>query len=221
MNQFKKDLTQGLQSMSLSEEKKQLIAIKAQAKNHGHKRLVNWQYRFVLATFTIFALGFGYLLWKQDESTGRLQGAESIEPAPTINWSILNHDFSKTILLISFFIILRTVIKRRRQKSGKDLPVCIECNEEWTFREALKQSMKNNNITCPYCGHKQYRTKKSALKASLLNISIPFITIVPQLFNHFLLGIVVYLSCVAYLILSLNSYFVELQENDSINETLW
>lgn len=218
MNQFKKDLHHELQAISLSEEKKQFIAMKAKAKTNQQQRRTHWQYGFVLTAFTFLSFGFGYLLWQQRESADRLQGATPTEPITTMNWSMLNHDLLKILLLISFFVILRTVIKRRRGRSGKGLPVCLECSEEWTFREALKQSMKNNNITCPYCSHKQYRTKKSALKMNLLNTPIPFMIIAIQLFDNFLLGMVVYLSCTAYLMLSLNPYFMEFQETDPINE---
>ena len=113
------------------------------------------------------------------------------------------------------------IIKRRLQKNDNGLPVCVECGEEWSFREALKQCMKNSNITCPNCSHKQYRTKKSSLKANLLNIPIPFMIIIIQLFDNALLGVVVYLACAAYLVLSLNPYFMELQEKDPMNEPLW
>ena len=223
MNQFKKDLNHELQAVVLSQEEKSLIATKAkvEVKKHSPKKRINWQYRFVLTAFTFLSLGFGYLLWQQRESVGGLQGAAPIEPETTINWSILNNDFLKILLFIVFFVILRTVIKKRIQNRGKGLPVCVECAEEWSFQGALKQSMKNRDITCPCCGHKQYRTRKSALKASLLNIPIPFMTLVPLLFDNTLLGIVVYLSCAAYLIISLIPYFVELQEQDSINEPLW
>lgn len=221
MNQFKRDLNYELRTVALSQEKKQLIATNAKAKKYNQKKRIHWQYRFVLTAFTLLSLGFGYLLWQQGKLAGRLQGAAPIEPGTTMNWSILNHDISKVILLIGFFVLLRTVIKKRLQKNSKGLPVCVECGEEWTFREALKQCMKNSNITCPYCGHKQYRTKKSALKANLLNIPIPISIIIIQLFDNSLLGVAVCLSCAAYLVLSLNPYFVELQEKDSINETLW
>ncbi|QUW20757.1 hypothetical protein JSQ81_13115 [Sporosarcina sp. Marseille-Q4063] len=220
MNQFKRDLNRELQVISLSQELKQQIATKAKAEKYSQKKRVHWQYRFVLTAFMILSLSLGYLLWQQGRSVGRLQGAAPIEIGTTTNWSMLNHDFFKIILLISFFIILRLVIKRLLQKSGKGLPVCVECGEEWHFREALKQCMKNSNIICPYCGHKQYRTKKSSLKANLLNIPIPCLIIIIQLFDNTLLGVVVYLSCAAYLVLSLNPYFMELQEKDPINEFL-
>ena len=223
MNQFKKDLNHELQAVVLSQEKKQLIATKAKAevKKHSQKKWINWQYQFVLTAFTFLLLGFGYLLLQQGESISGLQGAAPFEPTTSINWSMLNHDFVKIIIFIVFFVVLRTVIKKRIQKNGKGLPVCVECGEGWSFRDALKQCMKNGNITCPNCSHKQYRTKKSSLKVNLLNIPIPFMVVVPHLFDNYLLGIAAYLFCAAYLLFSLNPYFMELQENDSINESLW
>lgn len=221
MNQFKEDLNRELQSVSLSNEKKQLITTKAKAKLHSQKKRINWQYRFVLATFTIFAIGFSYLLWQQEDPASKSQGAAPIEPVTTTNWLILNNDFLKAILFISFFIILRILIKRSLQKSGKGLPVCVECGEEWSYREALKRSMKNREMTCPYCNQKQYRTKKSLLKGGMLNILIPFTIIVPQLFDNILLGIAVHLFCAAYVMFSLSPYYLELQKKDSINDPLW
>lgn len=221
MNQFKEDLNRELQPVSLSEEKKQLIATKAKAKLHNHKRHINLQYRFVLAIFTIFAIGFSYLLWQQEGPASKAQGAAPIEPITTTTWSMLTNDFSKAVLYISFFIILRALLKRRFQKNGKGLPICVECGEEWSYREALKQSMKNTKMTCPYCGQIQYRTKKSRLKGGMLNIFIPFMIIAPQLFDNILLGIVVHVSCAAYIMFSLGPYYLELQKKDPINDPLW
>lgn len=221
MNQFKQDLQRELQTVSLSTEKKQLIATKAKAKLHNQKRRINWQYRFVLSTFTILAFSFSYLLWQQEDSTNKSLGATPIEPIATANWSLLTNDFSKSVLFISFFIGLRALIKWRLGKSGKVLPVCVECGEEWTYRQALKDSMKNSEITCPHCRQKQYRTKKSVRKSGMLNLFIPFVIIIPRLFDHFLLGFVVYLACALFLIVSLSPYFLEFQEEDHFNEPLW
>lgn len=224
MNQFKKDLNHELQTVVLSHDKKQIMATKAKAEKYSQKKTIHWQYRLVLTAFTILSLSLGYLLLQQGGSAGKLQGAASLESETTSILSVLNHNYSKITLFIVFFVLLRTIIKKRIQKNGKGLPVCLECGEEWSFREALKKSMKNQDITCPYCGHKQYRTKKSALKANMLNIPIPFMTVVPLLFDNTLfssLGIAVYLSCAAYFIISLIPYFVDLQDTDPIDEALY
>lgn len=224
MNQFKRDLNYELRTVSLSEEKKQQIAAKVKAKKSSRKWRINWQYGFVLTAFTILSLSFGYLLLQQGESAGKLQGAAPIEPRATPIWLMLNNDYLKMFLFIGIFVILRTIIRKRLQRNGKGLPVCVECGEEWSFWEALKQSMKNSKVTCPHCSHKQYRTKKSAMNAALLNIPIPFMTLVHLLFDNTLFaffGIVVYLSCVAFFIVSLIPYLVDLQEKDPINESLY
>lgn len=218
MNQFKKALNYELQSISLSEEKKQLIAKKASAKMQRQKRHIHWQYRFVLTAFTLLLLSFGYLLWQQGGTVDQSQGAAPVEPETTISWTFLSHDLVKVVLLIILFVTLRLIIKRRLDKRGKGLPVCLECGEEWTFREASKQSWKNGEVTCPNCAHKQYRTKKSALKMNLLNIPLIFMFIAMQLFDNFLLGIVFYLPCAAYLMFSLIPYFMDFQETDPMNE---
>lgn len=85
----------------------------------------------------------------------------------------------------------------------------------------LKRSVKNSDMTCPHCGQVQYRTRKSARKAGMLNLFIPFIAIAPLLFNHVLLGFVVYASCVGYVAISLIPYFIDFQEKDPFNEPLW
>jgi CXXC-20-CXXC protein len=222
MNQFKKELNLELQSISLSKERKQLIATKAKAKLHNHKKRVNWQYRFVLAAFTMLALGFSYLLWQEGEPAGKSRGAAPIEVATSTDWSsLVDTDFFKVLFLIALFIFLRIMLKIRLQKGGKGLPVCVECSEEWSYKKALKQSMKNREMTCPYCGKEQYRTKKSSMRAGMLGLFIPFTIITPQLFDHILLGLVVSICCTAFIMISLSPYLIDLQEEDPFNDPLW
>jgi CXXC-20-CXXC protein len=207
--------------MSLSKEQKQRIVLKAKSKAHRQKKRLQWRYRFVLATFMVFALGFGYLLWQQNDFSSKTSNAATSESETVMSWSILNSDFGKALLIIGFFLGLRMFLKRRLQKKGKSLPVCVGCYEEWSHKEALKQSMKNREMTCPHCGQKQYRTKKSALKGGMLNLFIPFFVIIPQLFEHIFIGLLVYIACVAYLQTSLNPYYIDLQEKDPVNDPLW
>ena len=93
MNQFKEDLNRELQSVSFSKEKKQLIATKAKAKLHSQKKRINWQYRFVLATFTIFAIGFGYLLWQQGDFFNSPQ-IEPLDKNIEAIQAVLEHEFN-------------------------------------------------------------------------------------------------------------------------------
>jgi len=221
MNQFKEDLNKELQSITLSAKKEKQIISKLKSNLHNEKRRVHWQYRFVLATFTVFALGFSYLLTQQKDSTEKNTGATYKETVMNTNWSILNNDLSKSILLIIIFIIAYSLIKQNLNKNRKGLPLCTNCGEEWTYKKALKVSMTSKEVLCPNCHQKQYRTKKSSLRATKLNFFIPFITIIPLLFDNGFFGIILYISCTVLLICSLNPFISELQGNDSSNDPLW
>ena len=73
MNQFKNDLKRELRTVSLSSETKQRMVERVKKTARRPKKHVDWQYRFVLATFTVFALGFSYLLWQQETPTNGTQ----------------------------------------------------------------------------------------------------------------------------------------------------
>lgn len=217
MNQFKKDLQHELQGLSLSDEKRQQIAMKAKAKNRKQDRRVHWQYRIVLTAFTFLILGFGYSLLKRGGFDGNSQGAAPIEPIAASE-SVWSPDFLRAILIIGFFVILRIIIKRRLLKSIGGLPICLECGEQWTFWKALKQSWKNDEVTCPHCAHTQHRVKRSTSQGRWLIMSVPFASLISGEFTHHLFSLTIYFMSVAYFIISLNPYFIELQENDPGDE---
>lgn len=221
MNQFKNDLNRELRTVALSNEKKQLIAKTAKRKTRRPKKYIDWKYRFVLATFTVFALGFSYLLWQTETPINGEQGEESSEVLSSINGSMVNNDYVKVSFIVIVFVVLRILLKRRLQKRNKGLPVCVKCGEEWSYKIALRQTFKNTILVCPYCAQKQYRTKNSIRESGVLNLYIPFMVFVPRLFDNLLLGIVIWLSCVAYLIVSISPYYVDTQEEDSTTEPLW
>ena len=223
MNKFKVDLHRELQTLSLSKERKQQISTKAKTNTIRAKRHSEWKYRIVLVTCTILTLGFSYLLWQQKDPLplSPSQTAASNQSDTTTIWMELNNDFIKSILLVSIFVLLYIYLKRRLRKKGKGLPVCVKCNEEWSYGEALKCSMKNGEITCPKCKQKQYRTKKSSQRGGLIGFLIPFMILVSQIFNNTLIGIVVYFSCLLFIYLGLTPYYIELQEEDPINEPLY
>ena len=216
MNQIKKDLEKELRTVTLSDEKKRHILGKMNRKKRG-----DWSYRLVLATFTIFMVGFGFLLLQSandlDEVTGTTKPEERIS---AVNRAF-DSDWWKVILLIGLFIIIRVIVKRSLDKKGKGLPVCIKCGEEWSYREALKMSMKNEAVTCPYCGKKQYKTRKSTGKISTLNFLIPLGILVAQFFNHILLGYFIHSAGAIWLMLVLTPYLMEFQEDDPIVKPLY
>ncbi|WP_107949122.1 TIGR04104 family putative zinc finger protein [Lysinibacillus parviboronicapiens] len=223
MNQFKEDVLTELQDIKLSAEKKQAIVQKVHGKSKPRSS-GQWQYRIVLATFTVFALTFTYLLsqGKDERTAGSQQAAVLQQETETASfWTFLDYDLVRGILLFLLFLVVTSIIKRLLRKKGYGLPVCIECAETWTPKQARKFYRKNGQIECPYCGKKQYRTKKSVQLAGILNIPFPMMIFMNQLFDNFFLGIGFFGAGVFIYYYQLAPYIFGLQEDDPMNEPLW
>ena len=216
MNQIKKDLEKELRTVTLSDEKKRHILGKMNRKKGG-----DWSYRLVLAMFTIFMVGFGFLLLQSANNLDEVTSTTTSEERISAVNGVFDSDWWKVILLIGLFIIIRVIVKRSLDKKGKGLPVCIKCGEEWSYREALKMSMKNESVICPCCGKKQYKTRKSTGKINILNFLIPLGILVAQFFNHILLGYFIHSAGTIWLMLMLTPYLMEFQEDDPIVKPLY
>ncbi|MFD2211257.1 TIGR04104 family putative zinc finger protein [Virgibacillus halophilus] len=50
------------------------------------------------------------------------------------------------------------------------MPICENCNTKWNWEQTIKKMFAIDGLTmvCPCCGKKQYLTKKSRIKCSLL-----------------------------------------------------
>lgn len=220
MNQFKEDVLNELRDVKLTDEKKQAIAQKARSKNK-QRRSSPWQYRVVLATFTLFVIGFSYLL-SHNENSGSHQAASLQQKSDTWSiWTFLQYDLVKGILLFSFLVGIALIIKRVLIKKGYGLPVCIECGETWSEKQARKMYRKNGQIECPYCGKKQYRTKKSMQVGGILTFPIPFFVFMQFVFDNITIGIIFFIVGVLIYYRLLAPYVFDLQEDDPINDPLW
>ncbi len=220
MNQFKEEVLKELRDVSLSDEKKLMIAQKARSKTK-QRRSSPWQYRVVLATFTIFVIGFSYLL-SHNKNSGSHQAASLQQKSDTWSiWTFLQYDLVKGILLFSFLVGIALIIKRVLIKKGYGLPVCIECGETWSEKQARKMYRKNGQIECPYCGKKQYRTKKSMQVGGILTFPIPFFVFMQFVFDNITIGIIFFIVGVLIYYRLLAPYVFDLQENDPINDPLW
>ncbi|KOP80289.1 hypothetical protein AMS59_02510 [Lysinibacillus sp. FJAT-14745] len=220
MNQFKEDVLNELRDVKLTDEKKQAIAQKARSKTK-QRRSSPWQYRVVLATFTIFVIGFSYLL-SHDKSSGSHQAASLQQEADTWRiWTFLQYDFVKGILLFSFLVGIAFIVKRVLIKKGYGLPVCIECGETWSEKQARKMYRKNGQLECPYCGKKQYRTKKSVQMGGILTFPIPLMALMHMIFDNITIGTIFFIAGVYIYYRLLAPYVFDLQEDDPINTPLW
>lgn len=221
MNQIKKDLEKELQSMALSDKKKQLIVEKIKSSEMRSKRGSSWSYRLVLMTFTFFMVSFGYLLLQQGGTVKEESNAAESSKSLSHGSLFLTSDWMKGIILMGIFIGVRLLVGKYLERKGRGLPACVECGEEWPTREARKMGMKNGVVTCPNCGKKQYKTRKSTQIASSLNVLLPFGIITSQLFSHTLLGFLIHAVGSAWLIFVLTPFIIELQEEDPIIKPLY
>ncbi|MFJ7920879.1 TIGR04104 family putative zinc finger protein [Lysinibacillus fusiformis] len=220
MNQFKEELLKELQDVKFSEKRKQLIAEKARRKEK-HKVGNQWTYRAVLATFTVLVISFSYLISEQKEQRITGHQAATIQSDAWSWWTIFNSDYVRGILLLGFFIGAAFIVKRVLLKKGYGLPICIECGESWSEKEARKLYRKNGEIVCPHCGQKQYRTKKSMQLGGMLSMPIPLFIMLQHVFHNYFIGFIFFLVGVLIFLYQVVPYVFKLQDKDSMNEPLW
>ncbi|TKI53762.1 hypothetical protein FC756_22285 [Lysinibacillus mangiferihumi] len=222
MNQFKKNVLNELQHVKLSAEKKQQIAQKARSRNR-QKQNSQRQYRIVLATFTLLAIGFSVLVTlKTEHPTRTMQGATLQQETNRWSlWMLLEHDWIKGLVLLSLFVTIALWIKRILLKKGYGLPVCMACGEVWTAKLVRKYYWKNGQMSCPHCQKVHYRTKKSVQLNAFTNLPIPFMVFINYFFSNLLMGISFYIVSVAIYLYILIPVVIKLQEDDPSNEPLW
>ena len=220
MNQFKEDLLKELQDVKLSQQRKQLIADKARRQGQ-RKTGGEWTYRLVLATFTVFVIGFSYILTQQKEQSTTGQQAASTSSDTWHCWSLFDSDYVRGMLLLGIFIGATFIVKRLLVKKGYGLPVCIECGESWSEKDARKLYRKNGEIVCPHCGQKQYRTKKSIQISGVMTMPVPLLIMLQHVFQHFVIGLIFFLVGMFFYHHQIAPYVFKLQEKDPMNEPLW
>jgi len=220
MNQFKEEVLKELRDVSLTDEKKLMIAQKARSKTK-QRRSSPWQYRVVLATFTLFVIGFSYLL-SHNKNSGSHQAASLQQKSDTWSiWTFLQYDLVRGILIFSFMVGIAFIVKRVLFKKGYGLPVCIECGETWSENQARKMYRKNGQLECPYCGKKQYRTKKSMKMGGILAFPIPLMALMQHFIDNFSIGFIFFFAGVFIYYRQLAPYVFDLQEDDPTNDPLW
>ena len=77
------------------------------------------------------------------------------------------------------------------------MPICENCNNKWSWKQTVKKTMTlNPEMSCPYCGGKQYQSKISKKKAPFLGL----IVLLPLLIQAFFdVPVVILLSLIPIL----------------------
>ncbi|SER76427.1 cxxc_20_cxxc protein [Gracilibacillus ureilyticus] len=92
------------------------------------------------------------------------------------------------------------------------MPICQQCNHQWTWRETVKRFFSlTSEAICPNCHNRQYVTSRSRKKLGLLNFFPPVAIFVPLI-----IGAKIYVSLsvlVSELILMVSflPYLIELE----------
>lgn len=56
---------------------------------------------------------------------------------------------------------------------GDTMPTCENCHNKWSWKQTIRKMFTlDTTLICPYCGERQYQTRKSKKKASILNLLV-------------------------------------------------
>jgi len=99
------------------------------------------------------------------------------------------------------------------------MPTCQSCHHEWSWSETFRKSFTlDTALTCPHCGNKQYITKKSRKRTSLLVFSIPLIMLLRLIFSMTPLISIILFVGVGLIVFISFPYLTELSNQE---EPLW
>lgn len=79
------------------------------------------------------------------------------------------------------------------------MPICKKCNNKWSFKQTInKTTTLDSEMICPYCGKKQYQSKKSKVVGAFLSLIILLPLLIQPFFN---IPVTVLLSLIPVLVI--------------------
>jgi CXXC-20-CXXC protein len=64
------------------------------------------------------------------------------------------------------------------------MPTCQHCHRKWTWKQTFKKSFTlSHQLTCPFCGEKQYITSKARKRSAYLSFIPPLTLLLPIFFD--------------------------------------
>src|SRR5690625_7045151 len=97
------------------------------------------------------------------------------------------------------------------------MSTCQNCNNKWSWKQTFKKSsISFGGMTCPYCGKKQYQTKRSGKRITIIYFTIFFLIMLHNIFfgpsyiAFFTLFVLIHLFFIIIL------FFVELSYEDDL-----
>src|SRR5699024_12814691 len=63
------------------------------------------------------------------------------------------------------------------------MSTCQNCNNKWSWKQTFKKSsISFGGMTCPYCGKKQYQTKRSGKSITIIYFTIFYLIMLHNIF---------------------------------------
>ncbi|MFC3038698.1 TIGR04104 family putative zinc finger protein [Virgibacillus xinjiangensis] len=98
------------------------------------------------------------------------------------------------------------------------MPTCQKCGKDWSWSQTFKKMFTlDTSMECPYCGEKQYYTKRSRKRTAAVSVLIPFLIFLTLLdISLYLIGGIYVVFC-----LSILGFLPFLIETSNEEEPLW
>ncbi|MDQ0351416.1 CXXC-20-CXXC protein [Alkalibacillus filiformis] len=96
------------------------------------------------------------------------------------------------------------------------MPVCQQCETEWTWWETHKASANlDTRLVCPHCHGHQYASKDTLKKTSVLTLLIPLLIIFPSFFfNLSIVGLILHCLTVITLFFIFYPFILKLSSTE-------
>src|SRR5699024_7378510 len=97
------------------------------------------------------------------------------------------------------------------------MSTCQNCNNKWSWKQTFKKSsISFGGMTCPYCGKKQYQTKRSGKRITIIYFTIFFLIMLHNIFFGPSYIAFFTLLVLIPLFFIINLFFVELSNEEEL-----
>src|SRR5690625_1653157 len=104
-------------------------------------------------------------------------------------------------------------------KGGEQMPVCQHCQEQWTWKETIRQSFTLDiSMTCPHCQEKQYVSKSYRAIGHLFLFSPILLFFIVLWLDISLINAIILSIILALIVFSLYPFMIKLSNEE---EPFW
>jgi CXXC-20-CXXC protein len=101
------------------------------------------------------------------------------------------------------------------EQGGIKMPICKNCQNKWNWKQTMRKMFTlDTAMICPYCGEKQYQTRKSKRKSAFLNALVTLPLLLNILFEIPGVILLSLFPVLFFLIMSLNPFLIHLSNKE-------